>query len=360
MSERGIFITGFPGFIAGRLLDRLVEQHGSGARYFFLVQPAFIFRARAACEEAERRRPELEGRWFLIEGDIRQPNLGMALRDLEQVRAETHDVWHIAAIYDLAVRQSIAHAINVDGTRNVLDLCESLPSFERLMYISTCYVAGDRQGVVYENELDVGQDFKNHYEATKFWAECEVARRQSSLPTMVLRPAIVVGDSQTGETIKGDGPYYVIRLLETLPRFVPFAHLGPSLSKVNVVPADFVVEAMARLSTMPQALGKTFHLADPEPLAARQLVTLIIKYLGRAPALGAIPQSIADRLISMPAVCKLMNIPYEAFSYFGHPVEFDVTQATELLAPTGCRCPKIEEYLPRLIEYARAHPEIYG
>lgn len=173
----------------------------------------------------------------------------------------------------------------------MLELCAAGKSLERLAYVSTAYVAGKRKGVVYEHELAFGQDFKNHYESTKFQAEIWVRERMGEIPTTILRPAIVVGDSKSGETQKFDGPYFILRTIayaERAGRAAP--NFGRSESPFNVVPVDFVVAAIAAAATDPAAAGETLHLVDPEPLSAAELTELLSRtYSGRAPQ-GRVPR----------------------------------------------------------------------
>ena len=131
------------------------------------------------------------------------------------LQASLRQAWHLAAVYDLAVARPLAHRVNVEGTRNLLEFAGAAAHFDRLQYVSTAYVSGKARGVFRETELDVGQGFKNHYEETKFLAEVEVVR--SKLPATIYRPGVVVGDSRTGETAKFDGPYAVLRMMEKLP-----------------------------------------------------------------------------------------------------------------------------------------------
>lgn len=351
-------MTGFPGFIAGRLLKRLLPLRPS-ARFFLLVQPKFVLVAKRACEGIEGELPEFTDRWHIVPGDIRRPDLGMPTPVAADVRDRVTEVWHLAALYDLTVAQSIAYAVNVEGTENVLDFCRSIPKLRRLSYVSTCYVAGDRTGRVYEDELDRGQDFKNHYEATKFWAETKVARQKDHLPITILRPSIVVGDSTTGETQKGDGPYMTIRLLTKLPRFVPMVHLGASTAPVNLVPVDFVIEAMARLSADPRAEGETFQLADPTPLTAREILELTIDHLGRAPVVGTVPARLAYLLDGVKAFRDYTGLPRQVMDYFNHHVELDVSNTARLLEDQ-LQCPRLRDYWPTLVDYAIEHPSIFS
>lgn len=350
-----VLVTGFPGFIAGRLVERLAADDAD-ATFFLLCEPRFALTALARAEAIAARIPSFAGRFRVVPGDIRQPGLGLAPAVGDALRATVTRVWHLAAIYDLAVPASAAYAVNVDGTVHVLDLCETL-RLERLNYVSTCFVAGDRTGRVYEDELDVGQGFKNHYESTKCWAEKHVRHR--GLPTTILRPSIVVGDSVTGETAKGDGPYFVMQLLFRMPRWAPMVDVGPSQARVNLVPVDYVVDAMARLDRAPAATGATVALADPDPLTAHEILAGMLAHLGRRPVVGAVPARVAD-LVARPRVGALVGIPRQSFDYFNHPVAFDTSVASRLLAPLRPPCPRLDTYLPALIDYARAHAEIFG
>src|SRR5205823_4708900 len=163
----------------------------------------------------------------VVGGDIAERRLGLDVATWERLTAEVTRVYHLAAIYDLAVPVDVAQRVNVDGTGNVLELCLAAPNLERLAYVSTAYVAGRRTGVVYEHELVMGQGFKNHYESTKFQAEVWVRARLREIPTTIYRPAIVVGDSRTGETEKFDGPYYILRTIaRAAERRAPIPQLG--------------------------------------------------------------------------------------------------------------------------------------
>src|SRR3712207_6528728 len=197
-------------------------------------------RARTAAQELDGDRVEI------LEGDIAERGLGLSTEQLERLQAETTIAYHLAAIYNLAVPLETAQRVNVEGTGNVVEFCAACENLERFNYVSTAYVAGARQGVVYEHELVYGQDFKNHYESTKFQAEVWVRDAMDRVPTTIYRPAIVVGDSKTGETQKFDGPYYILR---TISQFMKMggriAQFGESDAPFNVVPVDFVVDAMA-------------------------------------------------------------------------------------------------------------------
>jgi len=163
--RESIFLTGFPGFIAGRLVAMLAKPE---TQFFLLVQPQFVERAMAEIEEiAAATNTPLEA-YAIIEGDITEPGLGIADEDLETVIFETTDVFHLAAVYDLAVPRDLAFSVNLEGTKNVNDFVRSLKNLRRYNYISTCYVAGKRPGKILETELEHDAGFRNFYEETKF------------------------------------------------------------------------------------------------------------------------------------------------------------------------------------------------
>lgn len=348
-----VFLTGFPGFIGRRVVERLAADRPD-ARFYLLVEARFAFVARQACA----RIPGLEGRYHLLVGDIRHPQLALEPSLLERLSAEITHIWHLAAVYDLKVTRALAHAINVDGTDHVLDLAAGCANLQRLDYVSTCYVAGTRTGRVYEDELDEGQDFKNHYEATKFFAEQRARQRMGEIPTAIHRPSIVIGDSRTGETDKGDGPYVLLKFLSRLPGWLPMVCPGDGEAKQFLVPVDFLVDAMARLSAKPESLGGTFQLADPRPCTTREVLDLMLAHLGRRPSVGTVSEGLARRLLQSPRVQRALEIPFETFEYLQTKVEFDVSRTAELLGDE-VTFPRLPDYFDRIASYALDHPEIF-
>jgi nucleoside-diphosphate-sugar epimerase len=242
----------------------------------------------------------------------------------------------------------------------VLDLCLACERLERLNYVSTAYVAGVRRGVVYEHELTLGQEFKNHYESTKFQAEVWVRQELERVPTTIYRPAIVVGDSRTGETQKFDGPYFMLRVISFCERNgMPIPQFGRSNAPFNVVPVDFVLDAMLAGAAEPAATGQTFHLVDPEPVTAAELLGILAKaYAGKEPGLRMPPKLVASSL-RVPAVRAMFGgAPRESIRYLNHPVRFDVRRAGDVLGgEAGLRVPRFAEYAPTLVRYFREHED---
>jgi thioester reductase-like protein len=346
-----VLVTGFPGFIARRLVARLLADDPA-LRVTALVEARMATPAAAAAATT----PGAD-RIELVTGDIADRRLGLDAETYARLAREVRQVHHLAAVYDLAVPLAVAQRVNVDGTGNVLDLCLAARDLERLHHVSTAYVAGLREGVVYEHELVVGQDFKNHYESTKFQAELWVRERMRDVPATVLRPAIVVGDSRTGETQKFDGPYYLLRAISRAVRaHTPMARFGRAGARFNVVPVDFVVDAIAAVAADPAAVGETLHLVDPDPLTARELTDLLARtYAGRSPALRVPAALVAESLRLAPVRDLFEGAPRESIRYLNHPVRFDTRRAEAVLGRHGLRCPAFPDYVGPVVEFFRAH-----
>jgi thioester reductase-like protein len=351
MAEGLVFFTGFPGFIGGRLVARILADDPE-VRVAALVEPKMAGPAR----ESANKIPGGE-RIEILQGDITDRRLGLSREDYDRLVGEVTVAHHLAAIYNLSVPEELAQKVNVEGTGNVLDLCARCEKLERLNYVSTAYVAGKRKGVVYEHELNLGQDHKNHYERTKYLAEIWVREYLHKVPTTVYRPAIVVGDSKTGETVKFDGPYYMLRSIARTGS-LPLAQYGRSGAPFNVVPVDFIVDAIATLSHDETAIGETLHLVDPEPITAAELFcSLAREYAHREPKFR-VPPKLVQRSLKIPAVRKQFSgAPPESIEYLNHPVRYDARRATDLLARHDLRCPRFEEYVSTLVKFFREHED---
>ena len=324
MASDLILITGFPGFIGKRLVKALVEARPK-ATLACLVLPEFEQAARAAAEEISKKRVEI------VVGDIATRGLALSKKDRDRLVEEMTQVYHLAAIYDLAVPIEAAEKVNVEGTGNVLELCATAKKLERLDYVSTAYVAGMRTGIIYEHELSLGQQHKNHYESTKFQAEVWVRQESRKIPTATYRPAIVVGDSKTGETQKFDGPYYLLRTIAKAvnTKGAPIMQFGRSGANFNAVPVDFIVDSLVAGGKDPKAIGGTFHLTDPEPVTAIELLGLLAReYAGKDPGIRVAPEGGRDApaveedarvLLGRPAGVDPLPQPSRSASTPGRP-----------------------------------------
>jgi thioester reductase-like protein len=342
--------TGFPGFIGARLLPRLTELLPQ-SRFTCLVQARFLGLANEALAAMARDHPHTRGRITTVVGDITEPRLGLEPAAATALAQELAGAYHLAAVYDLAVARDLAQRINVAGTRNVVEFLAGAPRLERLHYVSTAYVSGRATGVFRETDLDVGQSFKNHYEETKFLAEVDVVK--SGLPATIYRPAIVVGDSRTGETAKFDGPYFTAAAMERVPSPGLFLRVGSGRHPANLVPVDFVIEAMAQLATVESSRGKTYHLTDPDPVSVFEIERLFARALGKRFLYVPVPAALARAVFKPRAVQRFFGMPVETLDYFDHPCRYDASQATADLAPLGVRCPRFPDYVDRLVAFYR-------
>ena len=354
-TQETVFLTGFPGFIASRLLRRLA---GHGGRFLLLVQPAFVARAQQELASIAQEARRSIADFVVLSGDITEPNLGLSAADLEAARAESTVVFHLAAVYDLAVARDLALRVNVEGTRNVNDFARSLPRLRHYHYVSTCYVAGKRTGRILENELRHDAGFRNYYEETKHLAELEVEALKSELPVTIHRPAVVCGDSRSGETAKYDGIYYLIHYLLKWPAVLSTLNIGNSEVALNLVPVDFVVEAMSTLARDPLAIGKTVQLADPQPLSTRELFDSISRCIGGRASLLTLPAPLVHTSLMLPLAPKLTGLPHSAVPYFFLKQTYDTAEATRLLEPHGLSCPPFASYVQTIVDYAARHPTL--
>ncbi|HZI20002.1 MAG TPA: SDR family oxidoreductase [Pyrinomonadaceae bacterium] len=353
--DETIFLTGFPGFIAGRLVERLARE---GASFILLAEPRFAARARSEAARLAAVAGAVAGRFRVVEGDITREDLGLSPQDLADAAEQTTLLFHLAAVYDLGVERGLALRVNVEGTRRVNQFARSLPRLRRYHYVSTCYVAGRRTGLIREDELRHEAGFRNHYEETKYLAELEVEALKAELPVTIHRPSVVCGDSRTGETAKYDGVYYLINYLRMWPKGLSLVNIGNDDVRLNVVPVDFVVEALAALAADERATGATVQLADPEPLTTRELFDLIVRRLAGRPSLWTAPGALVRATLDLPFSEKVSGLPRVGVPYFFLRQTYDTARARELLAPHGVRCPRFPEYAGALIEFVERHPKL--
>lgn len=343
------FITGFPGFIGKRLVAHLAA-HDREASFHLLVQPKLV-------DEAKRhvRLLPKPSRFELFEGDVVDMHLGLAGAEYARLCDEVTDVWHLAAVSYLGVPKETARRVNVEGTRNVIELARDCRGLRRLCHFSSAFVSGTRQGVVCEDELDAGQAFRSAYEETKYQAEKLVRRAAKSLPVVLFRPSIVVGDSKTGEIDRLDGPYYLSVLLVTSPLAVPLPLPGEGVAPLHVIPVDFLVEAATTIAQDERAVGRTFHLVDPSPMSSRRVYEMIAAQVNRKVPRVSVPAKAAQALLSMPFVGRIARPQRAALAYLNNLVFYNTQNMLELLEGTKLRCPPITAYLPRLVDFARSY-----
>ena len=303
--------------------------------------------------------PAARSRVEVYAGDVSQPRCGLPADIYQQLSAKVTRVIHSAATVRFDHTLEEARRINVEGTRHIMDFAEGAPALRSFAYVGTAYVAGERTGLVHENELAVGQSYRNTYEQTKSEAEALVHDRLASLPGVILRPSIIVGDSKTGVTSSFKMMYWPLKVYARgLWRTVP----GYPDAVLDIVPVDYVAQAVVQLLFNPEALGQTVHLcAGPRSDATIQQVGLRAMEYFHGPA----PRFIDPRLF-FAVVRPLLHLALwgrkrrvllngRAYrDYFTMRMQFDTSNADRLLGPAGITPPPVLNYLDRLFHYCVA------
>src|SRR5690625_4034692 len=220
--KKTLFITGFPGFLATGLMRQIIQdQYVDIEHIYLLVLPNEKNKALNEISTLQKAEHIPKSMFTILPGDITKKSLRIEPIYQEQIQKKVTHVFHLAAIYDLAVPKNIAKIVNVNGTSNVNDWVQSLEKLERYIYFSTAYVSGMREGKIYETDLSNAFGFRNYYEETKYEAEVLVEQLKSRVPITIFRPGIVKGHSITGETMKFDGLYFFLNFYDRL-RYVPY------------------------------------------------------------------------------------------------------------------------------------------
>ena len=358
-----IFLTGATGFLGMELLARYLEH--TDRHVYALVRPT------ENAEPAERLRAVIEGlsgdpdayrgRWTAVAGDAEAPELGIDAERRSELATEVGDVVHSAASVSFSLGLDESRRINVAGTRRVLEfaeLCRDRGGLRRFAYVSTAYVAGDHPGRFGEDELDVGQDFRNAYERSKFEAERLVRAHTERLPVQIFRPSIIVGEQSSGWTASFNVLYPPLRGFEA--GAYPALPARPD-TPVDVVPVDYVADAVFALAERPAERGEAYHLvAGERATTVGDLAERAGRYFRRRPP-RLVPPRIYRLLIHPLLVAvsrgrrrRALRSTEALFPYFCMRVRFDDRRSRARLEPTGIRPPRPESYIDRLLDYAVA------
>jgi nucleoside-diphosphate-sugar epimerase len=354
---KGYFFTGFPGFICNQLIKE-VHRHNPADKIFVLVLPSMVEKANKEREKLIQEFQLDPDCFQIIVGDITTPSI-FSINDTEksQLLNDVSHVFHLAAIYDLAVPKDIAYRVNVLGTKHMNHWVSTLPNLQRYVYFSTAYVAGLREGVLYETELIRPERFKNFYEETKYEAEVLVDKLKGQIPVTIIRPGIVKGNTYTGETIKFDGPYFILHFFDRL-KFLPFIpYLGKSDAVINLVPIDYILNATVYLSFNQAGVGKTYHLTDPNPYTVTEIYKILMEGLLNRTPKGTIPLQLGKWFLQFKAIQKFLKVEKESLDYFEWRGRFDCSIAQKDLADSGIRCPDFKQGLSPMVNFYRMNKD---
>jgi dephospho-CoA kinase len=339
-------VTGFPAFTARRMIDKLLAAEPD-TKLYVLAQNKF---AADAARFLERRSVAAQQAEVLV-GDVCDMDLGLSSAEYHALSKELSWIHHLAGIYFMGVDEATARRVNVSGTRTMLELARDASRLERVVHWSTAMVSGDRKGTVYEEDLEAGQRFHNSHERTKYEAEKLVRAAMRQLPITVLRPSIIVGDSQTGEIDKLDGPYYLMVLIATNASGLRLPLLGRGDAPLHLVPIDYVIEAAWHIGRHERSPGKTFHLVDPAPLSARAVFDGVAEHANTEKPRGHIPRPLARAVLKTPGLSRLGRGPLAFVDLLDHAVHYDQTNTAQALAGTRVQCPHLPDYLPVLVRH---------
>jgi NAD(P)-dependent dehydrogenase (short-subunit alcohol dehydrogenase family) len=350
------FVTGATGFIGRHLMAELLKRDGT---LYVLVREG----SRGKLDALIQRLGAADGRIVAVPGDLSKPGLGV-----DGFTEPIDHLFHLAAVYDVDADEEASERANVDGTRHVIEFANA-HDVGRFHHVSSIAVAGAYRGVFQEDMFDESQVLPHHYHRTKYESE-RLVREGVEADTLVFRPGIVVGHSETGEMDKIDGPYYFFKLIQklrhTLPEWVPLA--GPQGGQTNIVPVDFVARAMDHIAHLPddELPGDTFHLVNPEPMSVGEALNEFAR-AAHAPQFAmridqhmtnAIPKPVRAGLMALPTIKRIRNqlyrdlgIPPAAMENRDFHCRFDSRDTQRALTGTGIAVPPLSTYAPRLWDY---------
>jgi thioester reductase-like protein/NADP-dependent 3-hydroxy acid dehydrogenase YdfG len=345
-------VTGGTGFIGRRVVSRLLQTRPDDEVGVLVRRQSLARFERLAAEWGDRAKP--------LVGDLTEPALGLSEDTVAQLGRVEHVV-HCGAVYDVTAAEANQQAANVEGTRAVIGLARQLDA--TLHHVSSIAVAGNFPGEYTEDDFDVSQELPTPYHRTKFEAELLV-RAEAGLRYRIYRPAVVVGDSRTGEMDKIDGPYYffgVMAKLAKLPSFTPV--MLPDSGRTNIVPVDYVVDALVELMHAPGRDGQAFHLTAPKNIGLRGIYRGIADAAGLPSLRGVLPRAVATPFLKATGRAKVLRnmavtqlgIPAEILDVVDLAPEFTCDITREALSGSGIEVPEFSSYAPNLWRYWVTH-----
>ncbi len=343
-------VTGYPRLLARRIATEVLAD--PAARVVMLVRARFLDEAKrwALTLGPDARRVEL------LEGEVTAIDLGLGGREFLDLARRIDVVHHAAYSTSHEVEEKAITALNLQGTREVLELARAgleQGSAPRVVAYSSVLALGDAEGLLREDELDRGQRFRSPVEETMHGAERLLRRAMATLPVTVLRASMIVGDSRTGEIDLFDGPYLFIVLMLSSPVDMRLPLPAGGDLPLHVVPVDHVARAGVALGAAREAVGKTFHIVDPTPPSTGAAFERIAQVAGRKIPRGMVPVNISRALLNTPGLERLTRSPRAFVDRLATRARYADTNARGLLAARGVECPKFEAYVEPLVSYAQ-------
>jgi NAD(P)-dependent dehydrogenase (short-subunit alcohol dehydrogenase family) len=358
------FVTGATGFIGKRLVKTLLAR--KGAIVYFLLRP-----------ESENKVAALLEYWGVgksravpVYGDLTSKKLGVAADEIKALKGHINHLYHLAAVYDLSADAESQIAVNIEGTRSAVEFAKAIDA-GHFHHVSSIAAAGLYEGVFREDMFDEAEGLDHPYFMTKHESE-KLVRKECKVPWTVYRPAMVVGDSKTGEMDKIDGPYYFFKVIQRMRQILPpwMPSVGIEGGRVNIVPVDFVVAALDHISHHFHASGKCYHLVDPVGYRIGDVLDIFSK-AAHAPKMnlfvnaalfGFIPKSVKKGLMALApvrrirnAVIKDLGIPEDMLTFVNYPTRFDRRETDAALKGSGIECPNLHDYAWCLWDYWERH-----
>ena len=285
-------------------------------------------------------------------GDPRFMDLGLSGEEFAVLAEGVEIIHHCASVTDPAGTKEEA-AGNLRAAAEILELAEAAPRLKRLVFWSSATVSGNREGFVKETELDDQMGFRNPIEESLYRVERMLHESAEELPIVVLRPALMVGDSATGEVEDLNGLYLLIRFLLSAPEDYRIPTPSRTGVRISAVPVDYAVKAGIRISANEQSIGRTFHIVDPKPVTLQYALRLFAEATGRPAPREHDPLNLATALMRAPGLQRFRNTTRAFLDHLKTDVIYDDRNTRELLAGTGIQCPALESYVEVMVARAQ-------
>lgn len=363
------FLTGGTGFIGRFLVEKLLAR---GGIVHLLVRQESLDKFTALRE----RLGATESQMVPVVGDLTAPGLGIDAKTTKALKGKIEHFFHLAAVYDMSADEAAQQTTNVQGTRNAVEAATAMNA-GCFHHVSSIAAAGLFKGTFREDMFEEAEGLDHPYLKTKHDSE-KVVRQECTLPFRIYRPGMVIGHSRTGEMDKVDGPYYFFKMIQkvrhALPQWVPT--IGVEGGYLNLVPVDFVVNALDHIAHLEGEDGNCFHLVDSDPYKVGEILNTFCE-AGHAPRMamrvdsrmfGFVPPFIRQSLKSLPPVKRLtsavmedLGIPQSVMSFINYPTRFDARETERVLKGTGIEVPRLTDYAPVIWDYWERHldPDLF-